>query len=74
VPRLWHGRFRGQEQKWFAFRFTGKESDIDIAQHRNPEFSAWRWVETRLLPELIVPFKRQLYLELIDEFRYLLQA
>jgi len=72
VPRLWGGRFRGQEQKWFAFDFTGRDSDIDIAQHRHPEFSDWRWVEMAELPSLIVPFKRQLYTDLVAEFEPLL--
>lgn len=73
VPRLWGGRFRGQEQKWFAFDFTGSDADIDIAQHHHPEFSDWRWVEMDQLPELIVPFKRQLYIDLVAEFAPLLR-
>ena len=68
VPRIWKGRFRGQRQKWFAFRFTGRDSDIDIARE-NPEFSAWRWAPLEQLPELIVPFKRALYQRLVEEFR-----
>ena len=70
VPRVWHGRFRGQEQKWFALRFLGDDSDIDIATD-HPEFSAWRWAAFEDLPSLIVPFKRPLYLALIEEFREL---
>ncbi len=73
IPRLWNGRFRGQEQKWFAFRFTGGDADIDInAGH--PEFSAWKWTPMAALPDLIVPFKRQLYRELISEFGHLAEA
>ncbi len=68
VPRLWHGRFRGQQQKWFAFRFTGRDDDIDIARE-NPEFSAWQWAPLESLPDLIVPFKRTLYRQLVEEFR-----
>jgi putative (di)nucleoside polyphosphate hydrolase len=67
VPRLWGGRFRGQEQKWFAFRFTGSDSDIDI-ETEHPEFLDWKWVEMAELPGLIVPFKRPLYEALIEEF------
>ena len=67
---IWKGRFRGQRQKWFAFRFRGKNKDIDIAT-KHPEFSRWRWAEMRELPELIVPFKRQLYATLIEEFGHL---
>jgi len=69
VPKLWRGRFRGQMQKWFALRFLGKESDIDI-ETAEPEFSAWRWAEFEELPALIVPFKRQIYRQLVDEFRF----
>ena len=71
--RRWHGRFQGQRQKWFAMRFTGKESDIDLAT-AHPEFSAWKWVEADELPRLIVPFKRQVYLDVLREFRRLLSS
>ena len=70
ADRIWMGRYRGQRQKWFAFRFRGKDKDIDIAT-KHPEFSRWRWAEMRELPDLIVPFKRQLYATLIDEFAHL---
>ena len=63
---LWKGRYRGQRQKWFAMRHTGPESEIDI--HPGGEFSAWRWVCPRELPDLIVPFKRAMYVELLVEF------
>jgi putative (di)nucleoside polyphosphate hydrolase len=67
VPQLWKGRFRGQKQKWFAFRFLGTDRDIDIATE-HPEFSSWRWADLKELPGLIVPFKRKLYEDLIAEF------
>ncbi|MFQ5773696.1 MAG: RNA pyrophosphohydrolase [Kiloniellaceae bacterium] len=73
VPKVWGGRFRGQKQKWFALRFLGTDADIDIAT-AEPEFSAWRWAELDELPELIVPFKRRLYVELVAEFRHLAAA
>lgn len=66
VPRVWGGQFRGQEQKWFAFRFTGSDADIDIAT-REPEFLAWKWAELGELAQLIVPFKRQIYEAVIRE-------
>jgi len=66
--RLWGGRYRGQEQKWFAMRFTGTDADIDLATH-HPEFDAWRWLPTAELPALIVPFKRALYEAVLAEFR-----
>jgi putative (di)nucleoside polyphosphate hydrolase len=67
VGKVWGGRYRGQRQKWFAMRFTGRDKDIDLATE-HPEFDAWRWVAPALLPQLIVPFKRQLYLDLLVEF------
>jgi putative (di)nucleoside polyphosphate hydrolase len=68
VGHVWRGRYRGQEQKWFAARFTGTEQDIDLNAHRSPEFSAWRWVRMAELPDLIVPFKRSLYREIVAAF------
>ena len=71
--RMWKGRFRGQRQKWFAMRFTGRDGDIDLATH-HPEFDAWEWVEPERLPVLIVPFKRQIYEAVLSEFRALWAA
>lgn len=68
IGRLWRGRYRGQTQKWFAARFTGDDSAINLEAH-NPEFDAWQWVSLDLLPELIVPFKRDVYLRVVTEFR-----
>ena len=68
ASRMWGGRWRGQRQKWFLMRFTGEDSDINPATE-HPEFDAWEWVEPRRLPELIVPFKRPLYCDLLAEFR-----
>jgi len=59
-----HGKYKGQRQKWFALRFTGKESDIDLTAHE-PEFSDYRWVSLQELPDLIVPFKRETYQSVI---------
>ena len=66
-PRFWGGKWVGQEQDWFLARFLGRDSDIDIAT-RDPEFREWQWVEPERLPELIVPFKRDLYRRLLTEF------
>jgi putative (di)nucleoside polyphosphate hydrolase len=63
-----HGRFKGQRQKWFALRFTGKDSDIDLKTHE-PEFSDWRWLALEDLPAMIVPFKRDTYRAVIAAFR-----
>jgi putative (di)nucleoside polyphosphate hydrolase len=62
-----HGGWRGQRQKWFVMRFTGTDGDINLATE-HPEFSAWRWVPVEALPDLIVSFKRQVYLDLLAEF------
>ena len=66
-PKLWGGRYKGQDQDWFLARFLGRDSDINIATE-HPEFREWKWIEPRQLPELIVPFKRDLYRLLLREF------
>lgn len=69
-----HGRYRGQTQKWFAFRFEGPESEIAIDPPpggHEPEFDAWGWKRMTDLPELIVPFKRKVYEEVVAAFRHL---
>ena len=68
IGRVWKGRYRGQEQKWFAMRFLGEDGEIDL-ETEDPEFTTWRWTELDSLPELIIPFKRKLYQELVEEFR-----
>ena len=68
VGHVWHGKYRGQEQKWFAARFTGVDADIDLEADHHPEFRAWRWAGLHELPELIVPFKRSLYLSIAETF------
>ena len=65
-----HGKYRGQRQKWFALRFTGSDTDIDLAAHE-PEFSAFQWVSLEALPGLIVPFKRESYKAVIAAFKSL---
>lgn len=68
VPEIWGGKYRGQEQKWFCMRFTGVDGDINLATH-TPEFHDWQWIEPPRLPSLIVPFKRDLYTRVLEEFR-----
>ena len=67
--KLWGGRYLGQRQTWYLARFTGGDADIDIAAHDPPEFCQWKWVDPELLPELIVPFKREVYRRIVDGFR-----
>jgi putative (di)nucleoside polyphosphate hydrolase len=65
--RLWGGKWRGQLQDWYVARFLGDDSDVNIAT-KHPEFREWKWVEPEQLPDLIVPFKRDMYRRLLDEF------
>jgi putative (di)nucleoside polyphosphate hydrolase len=67
VGKLWKGRYRGQRQTWYLARFLGRDEDVNIATHE-PEFRAWRWVDARDLPRLIVPFKKALYEAVLVEF------
>lgn len=71
VGKLWGGKYRGQRQFWFLARFIGKDSDINIATPE-PEFRAWKWATPDSLPEMIVPFKRKLYRDILQEFRALI--
>jgi putative (di)nucleoside polyphosphate hydrolase len=68
IPAFHGGRYRGQTQKWFAFRFAGSDADIDIHTEK-PEFSRWRWAAPDEVVHLIVPFKRAVYEAVFDEFR-----
>jgi len=71
IGQAWNGRYRGQTQKWFAVRFNGAESEIDIAHPsgaHQAEFSAWRWEPLQNIPELVVPFKRLVYERVVAEF------
>lgn len=69
--RSWKGRYKGQTQKWFAFRFEGDEREINIEKPEGghkPEFDAWRWERIERLPTLIIPFKRQVYESVVKSF------
>ena len=68
--RAWKGRYRGQRQKWFAVRFTGKDDEINVASPggHKAEFVSWRWEPMKNLPDLIVPFKRPVYERVVKEF------
>jgi putative (di)nucleoside polyphosphate hydrolase len=65
--KLWGGKWKGQDQDWFLARFLGTDADVNIAT-KHPEFRDWKWIEPQQLPELIVPFKRDLYRRLLQEF------
>jgi len=68
VPRMWKGRYRGQKQKWYLMRFLGQDAQIDIEQD-HPEFSEWRWIDANSMIEAIVPFKRDIYRQVVEAFR-----
>ncbi|MXO64683.1 RNA pyrophosphohydrolase [Altericroceibacterium endophyticum] len=67
--KLWGGKYLGQRQVWYLARFTGQDSDIDLEAHNPPEFCDWKWVDPELLPDLIVPFKRDIYQQVVSAFR-----
>jgi putative (di)nucleoside polyphosphate hydrolase len=71
IGQAWNGKYRGQKQKWFALRFTGDEREIDVAHPPGghaPEFLDWRWEPMQNLPALVVPFKREVYEQVVAEF------
>ena len=68
ADRLWHGQYKGQKQKWMALRFTGSDADINI-NTPNPEFCEWRWLAPTELVNLAVPFKREVYDDVLNAFK-----
>ena len=66
VGRIWKGKYRGQKQKWFITRFLGEEKEINL-NTKHAEFIDWMWIEPKFLPEVIVNFKKDLYLNLLKE-------
>jgi len=76
IGKVWQGRYRGQRQLWFAARFEGEESEIDLVPKpgHEREFDAWKWVPLERLPGLVVAFKRPVYEAVIEEFKPILAA
>jgi putative (di)nucleoside polyphosphate hydrolase len=68
LGKVWGGKYRGQRQKWFLYRFLGTDAQIDIATE-HPEFSTWRWIAADEMIASIVPFKRKVYEEVVKHFR-----
>ena len=66
VGIIWKGKFRGQRQKWFITKFLGKDDEINL-NTKHPEFIDWKWIDPNDLPEVIVDFKKELYLNLLNE-------
>lgn len=75
IGKAWGGRYRGQKQRWFAYRFFGDDSEINITPPpgHDPEFVAWRWTPVSELLDLIVPFKRDVYQNVVSAFAPLAQ-
>ncbi len=71
IGKIWGGKYRGQRQTWFLMRFLGTDADVNI-QTAHPEFRDWRWIAPEELPEVIVPFKKKLYRDLVQEFQHLI--
>ena len=67
VPNIWKGRYRGQKQKWFLMRYLGRDDQVDI-ETQHPEFSVWRWQPVDQLVQAIVPFKRDVYVQVLSAF------
>ena len=65
---IWKGKYRGQKQKWFITRFLGDDSEINL-NTKNAEFIDWKWIEPKMLPNVIVSFKKYLYLNLLKEIK-----
>ena len=68
IGKIWKGKYRGQKQKWFIVRFTGEEKEINI-NTKYPEFIDWKWIDMKLLPDLIVSFKRHIYKKVLIELK-----
>ncbi len=71
IGKLWKGRYRGQRQAWFLMRFDGIDADVNL-ETAHPEFRAWKWAEPSELPDMIVPFKRELYENVLRAFAHLI--
>jgi putative (di)nucleoside polyphosphate hydrolase len=67
LGKIWKGKWRGQRQTWFLMRFTGEDGDVNLATPE-PEFRAWKWADPQELPTLIVPFKQELYRDILQAF------
>ena len=65
---IWKGKYRGQKQKWFITKFIGEEKEINL-KTQNPEFIEWKWVTPEELPNVIVDFKKNMYLKLLDNIK-----
>ena len=65
---IWKGKYRGQKQKWFITKFLGKDDEINL-NTGNPEFIEWKWIDAEILPNVIVHFKKKLYINILKEIK-----
>jgi putative (di)nucleoside polyphosphate hydrolase len=68
LGKVWGGKYRGQRQKWFLFRYLGSDAQVNIATE-HPEFGVWKWIDAQEMIASIVPFKRQVYQEVVAAFQ-----
>ena len=68
IGKIWKGKFRGQKQKWFITKFVGKENEINLKTN-NQEFIDWKWILPNELPSVIVDFKKELYIKLLEKIK-----
>ncbi len=71
IGKIWNGKFRGQKQRWFITRFLGNDNEINL-DTRRPEFIDWKWIDPIKLPEVIVNFKKNLYIKLLKEINLII--
>jgi|TARA_X000001036_G_C20630850_1_gene787134 putative (di)nucleoside polyphosphate hydrolase len=65
---IWGGKYKGQKQKWFITKFLGSDDEINL-NTKHPEFVEWKWINVERLPDVIVEFKKNLYLNLLKEIK-----
>ena len=68
IKKLWKGKYLGQSQRWFACKFLGVDKDINLNLHK-PEFSSWKWIDPYDIMNLVIPFKKEMYLQILGEFK-----
>ena len=68
LGKIWKGKYRGQKQKWFIVKFIGDENEINL-KTEHPEFIEWKWIDYNTLPEVIVDFKKEVYIKLRLEIK-----
>ena len=68
IGKIWKGKFRGQKQKWFITKFVGEENEINLKTN-NQEFIDWKWILPNELPLVIVDFKKELYIKLLEKIK-----